>query len=122
MRFIIGLLIAVSFVSALPAWAQAQTGSVSLLVLSCERGNMSACNAVLPLIGNACQRGQQQACSLHKAIRVRRQSGHAAEAVSDRTLHQRCFSGDAAACKRLQDGPQRDGKAEQLLDIPGLGH
>ena len=98
----------------------AQSSTVSLLVLACQRGNMSACNAALPIVGNACQRGQQQACSLHNVIRVRRQNGVSAQAINDTLLQQRCFSGDAAVCKRLQDGPQRDSKAEQSLNLPGL--
>ena len=120
MRYPIGFLIAVSFFSTLPDPAAAQSGGVSLLLMACQRGNMSACNAALPIIGNACQTGQQQACGLHNAIRTRRQNGHSAEATNDRMLHQRCFSGDASACKRLQDGPQREGKVEQQLDVPGL--
>lgn len=120
MRYLIGFLIAVSCLSTLTDPAAAQSSGVSLLLMACQRGNMPACNAALPIIGNACQTGQQQACGLHNTIRTRRQNGHSAEAINDRVLHQRCFSGDASVCKRLQNGPQREGKAEQQLDIPGL--
>ncbi|TDG29486.1 hypothetical protein [Paracraurococcus ruber] len=120
MRLLIGFLIAVSIASALPVQASAQGSSVSLLLLACQRGNASACNAALPIFGNACQRGQQQACGLHNAIRARRQNGRTAEANDDRALHQRCFSGDAGACKRLQEGPQRENNSGRQFDIPGL--
>ena len=120
MRFLIGFLVAVSCLSASPGPAAAQGSGVPLLLMACQRGSMPACNAALPIIGNACRRGQQQACGLHAAIRARRQNGHSADAIDNRALHRRCFSGDASACERLRDGPRRDGKAEQPLDIPGL--
>ena len=115
-----GILIAVSFFAALPDRATAQSIGVSALLNACQRGNMSACNAIAPLIGNACRQGQQQACALQRSIRSNRLNGHSAEAMNARTLHRRCFSGDAAACKRLQEGPQHDTTVERRPDLPGL--
>lgn len=112
------ILAAVALLS-LPIEAMAQNSGVMLLLNACQRGNMSACQAIQPIIGNACRQGQQQACSLQRSILARRQNGGSAEAVNERALHQRCFSGDALACKRLQEGPKRDAK-ENGLDLPGM--
>lgn len=121
MHLLIGFLLTALSFSVWPVPAAAQSSSVSLLLMACQHGNMSACTAALPIVGNACQRGQQQACGLHKAIRARRQSVFSAEALSDRALYQRCLSGGISACRRLQDGPQLEGKEEQQLGIPGRG-
>ena len=97
----------------------AQTNGLSALESACRRGNMPACNAVAPLVGNACRQGNQQACAFDRSIRATRQNGGSPEAVNARVLHQRCFSGDAAACKRLEEGPKRGTRAEDRLDLPG---
>ena len=114
---IAGILVAASLLTALPDRAAAQ--NIALLLNACRSGNMPACNAVAPLVGNACRQGDQQACRLQAAIRSRRQDGNSAEAANDRLLHRRCFSGDAAACGRLRDGPPRDTRADRM-GIPGL--
>lgn len=116
-----GLLVAAAFLLSAPDRAVAQSGSIPLLLSACQRGNMAACNAVSPLVGNACRQGDQRACRLQNSIRADRQNGRSAEAVNTRALHQRCFSGDALACKRLQEGPpQGDAKAGNQPDLPGM--
>jgi hypothetical protein len=113
------MIIAAAALLALPVQAMAQNSGIMVLLNACQRGNMSACQAIQPIIGNACRQGQQQACSLQKSILARRLNSGSAEAVNERALHQRCFSGDALACKRLQEGPKRDA-GDKLLDLPGM--
>jgi hypothetical protein len=113
------LIIAAAALLALPAQAMAQNSGLDMLLNACQRGNMSACQAIQPIIGNACRQGQQQACNLQRSIIATRQNSASAAATNERALHQRCFSGDALACKRLEEGPKRD-TSDKVLDLPGI--
>jgi hypothetical protein len=99
--------------------SMAQNSGIMVLLNACQRGNMSACQAIQPIIGNACRQGQQQACGLQKSILASRQNSASAAAVNERAMYQRCFSGDAQACKRLREGPKRD-TSDKVLDLPGM--
>jgi hypothetical protein len=112
-------ILAAALLLVLPFQAMAQNTGIMTLLSACQRGNMSTCQAIQPIIGNACRQGQQQACTLQISIVGRRLNGGSAEAVTARALHRRCFSGDALACRRIQDGPKPD-TADRRLDLPGM--